>query len=85
MIMAGRPHLSYFELKIKIEDLEKKLGHLQNVADLIGVHIRTVYRWITPLRTIKGEYIPYRDPNSAHIRRIKRLWYYHIRILEKTG
>lgn len=76
--MSGRPQLNFYDWRSKIWDLLDKFS-VEDLAEKIGIHERTLYRWLTTDRTVRGGYLPHRNPNTLHIRQIKRLWYYHIR------
>lgn len=78
--MAGRPMMQFHGWRDKIWDLLDKMTK-QQLAEKLGVTVRTVDRWITPWRAVKANGSKernYRDMNEAHKKRLRRLWYYHV-------
>lgn len=85
MMAAGRPPLSFFDIRSKLWDLMDKFT-VDQLADKLGVHRSTVYYWKTICgRELSGrvetsyDNTLHRNPNTEHVKRLVRLWQYHIR------
>lgn len=75
--MAGRPHINHYDIRAKIWKLQDKFTTSQ-IAQRIGVTVRAVNYWITPRNVIVDEKDKYRNPTSEHIKKIQRLYNYHL-------